>query len=222
MDEQTTVPTFESETKPAKSRRVIFIAVGILLIAIVVISVVALSNRSGSFLGGFFGKAGVTMVDLQMDYDAWRGNFKSYNENDTVTLRDVVTSLEVVYTPIGEHPITNVYFNAYSLPTFDDLYLGRVQNNSWYSWMKERTGAQFFTIFRLKSNPNPPPTYLPEASVAIQGDIRDRIHVGDLVEVTLFVIRTSTHNPRGWPIWMATETISAFGWAAPPERIRKI
>jgi len=212
MNEYTTIPTSESETKPTRSRRVIFVVAAILLIAIVAISVLALSNRSGSFLGGFLGNGGTTIMSLQTDYDAWKGDFRSYDANDTIRIRDTITTVDVQNNYFG-HPVTVLYFPSHTVPDLDDLESGRAKNESWYIW--ERGSWSWKSpMFDIRHDSNTG-KYLQECiGIEIQGDLSSTYHRGDTVEFELHV----------WVPFVRAEYIREWGTfgVVTPDKVHKV
>jgi hypothetical protein len=198
-----------------KSKRMIFVVIAIILTAIALLSVLLLANRSAPWAGHNQSEIAVTMVDLQMDYDMWKGEFKSYDENDTLVFRDTITSIEFDYNPYG-YPITALYFKAHALPSLDDLESGRVRNESWYTWRSatwDNPVGEVKTMFQMRYD-DFANEYLPEARINVQGDVQDSFRVGDTVKMTLHVWK-AFYRAR------LVESIFEFSYSIKPENIEK-
>lgn len=166
------------------SRKATLVITSVVLSLIVVVSVLFATNGGGSFLSQYFGGGGINMLSLQMDYDAWSGTFRSYHENDTVRIRDTITSVQVNNNYFG-HPITSLYFSSHTV-SLDDLESGNAKNESWYTW-EPGSWSWSSPMFDLKLDNNTG-KYLPECvGIYIQGDLSSTYHRGDTVEFELHV-----------------------------------
>jgi hypothetical protein len=153
----------------------------------------------------------VTIIDLQLDYDGARSDFRSFDAGDTAILRDQITSIEFDYN-VFNSPITTLYFPARSLPSVRDLESGRAQPESWFQWNREsRSTFSFFPNKHIDGDP----THYPEVGIPVRGDVRSVFAVGEVVEITIHFMHGASLSPYRYG-----ETVREFTYAVTAEDVQ--
>ncbi|MBU4038036.1 MAG: hypothetical protein KKA35_16570, partial [Proteobacteria bacterium] len=146
-------------------KKLIGIIAVIIIIAILAIALIGSDTISIS--------RGVTMRELQLDFNNEDHDYRHYNDGDTVVLVDRITSLEIK-TGISGNPITILEFSAKPLP---EVELNT--QTSPYSWdIVESSTEDWYTYDPFSSTPVKT-TF--DGDIAVLEDISDTYHVGDMV-----------------------------------------
>ena len=154
------------------------------------------------------------MKNLQNNYNAWTGDFKSFDEGDILVFRDRITSIELKEDKLTFRPYTMLYFSAYLMPTIDDLRVGRCETNSWYSWRTYDTQgvtAGCSSIFVNKRGSSAVfENYLPEVGIGVSGDVTGQFRIGNIIECKLSIMEGIMNNPNARNSRVTTEGITQF------------
>ncbi|MEM2112408.1 MAG: hypothetical protein QXX08_11125 [Candidatus Bathyarchaeia archaeon] len=146
----------------------------------------------------FGAKSAFTMKDLQNDYE-YRGptynllgeeklcgNFRSFNDGDTVLFRDKVVRIELTGHQFGGGTVTNLFFEAFFWPDSSMLEHdanAKAGNMTWYVcyYYPQYSKTSMETNFPMSGQRSS------EAVIGVDGDVSDRVHEGDTIELTMHV-----------------------------------
>jgi hypothetical protein len=173
-------------------KRYIAISIGIVLLVAVIAGLFFLSKPG--LIPTELSGGGVTMKNLQNDYRFTPesggipyGDFKSYTVGDTILFRDKI--IDIFYasydTSTGdEFPLalkggnTYMFFEAYPLPSLDEVRSGRPPSSSWYRYINWGDSLVPATFFLMSGS---------TAAIPVKGDATSQLGMGDTVEITLHV-----------------------------------
>ncbi len=145
------------------SKTILTIVIAIIFVFAIVVASLYAANAIQ--FGG-----GVTMRQLQLDFDNKKHNFRHYNEGDSVVMVDRITSLEI--SGSGRRGYTVLEFSAKPLPSANDVKYHLAPIEGWFTY---DPGDYFRPI---KSDF--------DGDITVVGDISDTFHVGDIVRIELY------------------------------------
>lgn len=183
----------KSEQKRSRGRG--FVIIFLVLAASIMLTLGGLLTFAPQALTG---KPSTTMKDLQDDYlyhgptitilgeQKLVGNFRSFQANDNILFRDRVTRVEMTGHVYSGGTVTNLVFEAYPWPstsTFEYDEKARAGNMTWYVeyFYPEESKYSAETNFPMNGQDTP------EAIIGVDGDLSNRIHANDTVEIPFHV-----------------------------------
>ena len=154
---------FGQETVRPRGKRRLYAIAAVVVAVIVVASLLALSWSGAIQIGG------VTMRDLQQDFDNEDHDYRHYSEGDSVVMVDRISALEVGEWAFGTY--TRLKFSARPLPDPDDVRSGRAPVEGWFTYVPDDYSRPLRTTFH--------------DSINVKGDISGDYREGDKVRITL-------------------------------------
>jgi hypothetical protein len=172
-----------------------------------------------------------TMKELQNDYvyngqpftlvgrQTIAGNFMSFNPGDTVFLIDRVAGVELTTHFYGTGTATSLSFDAFYCPTQNELEYSQdavAGNGTWYLGFTYPSQSTLETNF-------PVPLGSSAASIGVDGDITNKVHVGDTVEIAFHVYNLFEifQGTQGSPT-INDETIREFKYLTTADNVQVI
>ena len=164
MEGQITPPEYLEPVPKPKSKAKVAVAVVIVVLVVIILSIVGLQSTNVITIGG------VTMREIQLDFDNSNHNYRRYNVNDTAWMVDQISSLKAKNDWIrGDYTV--LAFSAKPLPDPDDLRCGRTQVESWFTYEPDDWSTPLDTTFH--------------GEVSVKGNISSAYHVGNKVKILL-------------------------------------
>ena len=164
----------DKKTSPRSGRKILTTVIVVIIVAVLIL--VSLIGTNIINIGG------VTMRELQLDYNNENHNYRHYNEGDTVTLVDRITSLEVKSSWRGDYTVLE--FSAKPLPTSWDIESGSAQVEDWFTYVPDSFSRPIRSTFH--------------GDISVDEDISDRFKVGDKVKIVLHFTSIDVAIPITW------------------------
>jgi hypothetical protein len=162
------------ETVRPRGKGRLYAIVATVVAAVVIASILALSWSGVIQIGG------VTLRELQLDFNNEDHDYRHYDEGNSVVMVDKISSLEVGEWAFGTY--TRLEFSAKPLPDPDDVRGGSVHVEDWYTYVPDDYSRPLRTTFH--------------DSINVKGDVSGEYSVGDKVRITLHF--TSVEVPGVW------------------------